>query len=381
MSVDESRMREAWADPKVANIVYHDWEASTYDEKWSISYDERCISYARDRYVHIAGDGGWPAQRMLEIGAGTGFFTLNLMQAGLAQSAVVTDISQGMVDVAVRNGRTLGLDVTGQAADAEALPFADGEFDLVIGHAVLHHIPDTQAAMQRCVDALKPGAPFLVYLYYRFDNRPAWFRRLWEASDRARQVISALPTERRHLVTNVIAGTVYLPLAKTASALEKLGLDVSAFPLSAYRHRSFYTMRTDALDRFGFATRQFIEFASSQPQWGWVIIRAGSFLPQMHRQMETHMCADLKRGRAQGQITTEIDAFLVDTIVAMVIAALAARLRGDAGPEAGSRVTELVLNMLEVPPQRAHAVAWQDITLKDLQLPVRPKTIRVPRQT
>ena len=121
----EARMREAWSDPKVANIVYHDWEASTYDEKWSISYDDRCISYARDRYVHVAGDEGWPAERMLEIGAGTGFFTLNLMQAGLAKSAVVTDISQGMVDVAVRNGRALGLDVEGQAADAEALPFAE----------------------------------------------------------------------------------------------------------------------------------------------------------------------------------------------------------------------------------------------------------------
>jgi ubiquinone/menaquinone biosynthesis C-methylase UbiE len=154
-------MREAWADPKVANIVYHDWEASTYDEKWSISYDERCISYARDRYVHIAGDGGWPAQRMLEIGAGTGFFTLNLMQAGLAQSAVVTDISQGMVDVAVRNGRTLGLDVTGQAADAEALPFADGEFDLVIGHAVLHHIPDLDLAFREILRVLRPGGRFV----------------------------------------------------------------------------------------------------------------------------------------------------------------------------------------------------------------------------
>lgn len=161
MSVDESRMREAWADPKVANIVYHDWEASTYDEKWSISYDERCISYARDRYVHIAGDGGWPAQRMLEIGAGTGFFTLNLMQAGLAQSAVVTDISQGMVDVAVRNGRALGLDVTGQAADAEALPFGDGEFDLVIGHAVLHHIPDLDLAFREILRVLRPGGRFV----------------------------------------------------------------------------------------------------------------------------------------------------------------------------------------------------------------------------
>jgi len=161
MSIDEARLQEAWADPKVANIVYHDWEASTYDEKWSISYDERCIAYARDRYVHIAGDAGWPVPRMLEIGAGTGFFTLNLMQAGLADSAVVTDISQGMVDVAVRNGRALALAVEGQVADAEALPFGDGDFDLVIGHAVLHHIPDLDLAFREILRVLRPGGRFV----------------------------------------------------------------------------------------------------------------------------------------------------------------------------------------------------------------------------
>ena len=152
---------EAWGDPKLANVLYHDWEASTYDEKWSISYDERCIDYARDRFVHVAGDAEWPYDRALEIGAGTGFFVLNLMQAGLAKSAVVTDISPGMVEVAVRNGAGLGLDVTGQVADAETLPFEDGEFDLVIGHAVLHHIPDVELALREVLRVLRPGGRFV----------------------------------------------------------------------------------------------------------------------------------------------------------------------------------------------------------------------------
>ena len=152
---------EAWTDPKLANVLYHDWEASTYDEKWSISYDQRCIDYARDRFVHVAGDTEWPYGRVLEIGAGTGFFVLNLMQAGLTSSAVVTDISPGMVEVAVRNGAALGLDVSGRVADAESLPFEDGEFDLVIGHAVLHHIPDVELALREVLRVLRPGGRFV----------------------------------------------------------------------------------------------------------------------------------------------------------------------------------------------------------------------------
>ena len=69
--MNDPRMEQAWHDPKLANVIYHDWEASTYDDKWSISYDERCIDYARDRYVHVAGDSGWPCGRVLEVGAGS----------------------------------------------------------------------------------------------------------------------------------------------------------------------------------------------------------------------------------------------------------------------------------------------------------------------
>ena len=158
--MSEQRIAEAWRDPKLANIVYHDWEASTYDEKWSISYDQRCIDYARNRFVHVAGDDGWPYPRALEIGSGTGFFLLNLMQAGVAEVGCLTDISPGMVEVAVRNGRGLGLEVSGQAADAEALPYDDAEFDLVVGHAVLHHIPDVELALREVLRVLRPGGRF-----------------------------------------------------------------------------------------------------------------------------------------------------------------------------------------------------------------------------
>jgi len=152
----------AWNDNKLAQVLYHDWEASTYDEKWSISYDERCVSYARDRFTAIAGDQGWPYGKSLEIGAGTGFFTLNLKLAGVMDEAHVTDLSPGMVEAAKKNAKTLGFAVEGRVADAEKLPYDDDTFDLVIGHAVIHHIPDVELAFREMLRVLKPGGRFVI---------------------------------------------------------------------------------------------------------------------------------------------------------------------------------------------------------------------------
>jgi hypothetical protein len=115
----------------------------------------------------------------------------------------------------------------------------------------LHHVPDTQAGIRACVAKLKPGAPFLLYLYYRFDNKPAWFQRLWALSNAGRVVVSRLPHFVRYLVSQVLAAFVYFPLARLARVFENRGVRVANFPLSQYRNNSFYTMRTDALDRFG----------------------------------------------------------------------------------------------------------------------------------
>lgn len=151
----------AWHDPKLANVLYHDWEAGTYDEKWSISFDERCIEYARDRFEHVAGPTRTPYATALELGCGTGFFTLNLKLAGVLEHGHVTDLSPGMVEVAKRNARSLGFDVEGRVADAERLPYDDDTFDLVVGHAVLHHIPDVEQALREVLRVLKPGGRFV----------------------------------------------------------------------------------------------------------------------------------------------------------------------------------------------------------------------------
>jgi hypothetical protein len=88
-------------------------------------------------------------------------------------------------------------------------------------------------------------------MYYAFDNRPTWFQIIWRVSDLLRQCISALPFTIRSPFCDLIATLVYWPFARLAKAIEKMGADVDSLPLSAYRNRSFYSMRTDALDRFG----------------------------------------------------------------------------------------------------------------------------------
>lgn len=162
MPITDDQMQAAWSDPKLANIVYHDWEAETYDHKWSISYDQRCVDYARNCFDHVLPVSEQVAYNtVIELGSGTGFFLLNLMQSGIGKIGITTDLSRGMVSVAVRNGKSLGLPVTGSVADAESLPFATSSVDLIVGHAVLHHVPDLDCLFGEVLRVLKPGGRFV----------------------------------------------------------------------------------------------------------------------------------------------------------------------------------------------------------------------------
>ncbi len=183
-----------------------------------------------------------------DVGCGSGRW------AALAATRVghlhCIDPARKALDVARVNlaGQT---NVSFHHASTDTLPLADGSQDFGYSLGVLHHTPDPETALAKCVAKLKPGAPFLVYLYYSMDNQPAWYRAAWKLSDFGRRAISRLPFGTRKLASEVLAALVYWPLARTARVAEKMGANVHSFPLGAYRNNSYYTMRTDALDRFG----------------------------------------------------------------------------------------------------------------------------------
>ena len=154
------------------------------------------------------------------------------------------------IEVARKNLRTLA-NCEFHQAGVNDIPISDRSMDFGYSLGVLHHIPDTRAALAACVSKLKPGAPFLLYLYYAFDNRPGWFRLLWQVSDLVRGMISRMPHGLRYAMSQVIAALVYWPLARFAKLAENMGVNVNNFPLASYRDWGFYVMRTDALDRFG----------------------------------------------------------------------------------------------------------------------------------
>ncbi|MGH2710526.1 MAG: class I SAM-dependent methyltransferase [Actinomycetota bacterium] len=147
-------------DPKVANERYHDAAAASYDAKWSIAFDPPSQKYVRDRAERMLPSRRY--ERVLEVGAGTGFFLLNMWQTGFVEEPHATDISEGMLEVCRANAEMLGATVGTRAGDAERLPYEDDSFDLVIGHAFLHHIPDPLASLVEMRRVLRPGGAVFI---------------------------------------------------------------------------------------------------------------------------------------------------------------------------------------------------------------------------
>jgi SAM-dependent methyltransferase len=140
-----------------ANTRYHDEAAAQYDAKWGIDYGPTGQGQVLGKLRKALGAEPGPWERSLEIGAGTGYFTLNLLLSGTVREATCTDISPGMLDALYANAARLGLEVTTSPCEASALPFDDASFDVVLGHAVLHHLPDLPGAFREFFRVLRPG--------------------------------------------------------------------------------------------------------------------------------------------------------------------------------------------------------------------------------
>ncbi len=184
----------------------------------------------------------------IDVGCGSGRWAS--LVAPQVKKLHVLDASPDALSVAKKNLSSLSNVLFHQESVGE-MSLKDRSLDFAYSLGVLHHVPDTQEAIRSIATKLRKGAPFLIYLYYAFDNRPFWFVGLWKTTDFLRFLISRSPSRLRYLMADTLAALVYYPLAKIARFLEKIGCLSEFFPLNAYRNRSFYTMRTDALDRFG----------------------------------------------------------------------------------------------------------------------------------
>ncbi|MDQ3280749.1 MAG: class I SAM-dependent methyltransferase [Acidobacteriota bacterium] len=226
---------------------------SGFGDEWS-RFDQGAVPETELRELFDAYFDIFPWQSLpkdavgMDVGCGSGRWAR--LVAPRVGKLICVDASKEAAAVAQRNlADQPNCEVI--VASVGDLPVEDHSLDFAYSLGVLHHIPDTAAGIRSCAAKLKPGAPLLVYLYYAFDNRPLWFRMLWLMSNPIRLFVSRMPHALRYLVSQMLATVVYWPLARFARLCEKLGMNVELMPLSYYRRRSFYVMRTDVLDRFG----------------------------------------------------------------------------------------------------------------------------------
>jgi ubiquinone/menaquinone biosynthesis C-methylase UbiE len=237
---------------KDVNTRYHDAAAHEYDAKWGIDFGGIGQDQVRAKLVKaLGGASGASFGEALEIGSGTGYFSLNLVQLGIIGKLTATDISPGMLTQLAATATTLGLEnVATVVTEAETLPFEDESFDLVLGHAVLHHIPDLDRAFAEFKRVLRPGGAIV------FAGEPSRY------GDR----LAALPKRTGLLVAPAWRRVVGARVRAVAEADQSEGhslegeVDVHAFAPADLRR---------LLERAGFDQRRVGGEELLANAWGW----------------------------------------------------------------------------------------------------------------
>jgi SAM-dependent methyltransferase len=232
-------------DSDVAAGFGHEWSTFRQSEAEFSSADREAIFQS---YFRIFPWSDLPPNPVgIDVGCGSGRWSV--MVAPHVGHLHLLDASADALAVA-RENLTNVTNVSFHHASVGDIPPEDESLDFAFSLGVLHHVPDTMAAIRAVATKLKVGAPFLIYLYYALDNRPIWYRALWRFSNIFRVIISRFPATLRLVLSQIIAVTIYWPLARVAALVERAGFSPAAIPLESYRHRKFYVMRTDAYDRF-----------------------------------------------------------------------------------------------------------------------------------
>lgn len=225
---------------------------SSFGEEWKRfhAFDQEELKRCGDQYFDLLGENEPGSDAVvLDAGCGSGRWSWYLASRVAAIEAI--DPSDAVYPAMQLLHDVSNVRVTRCSIDS--MPFADASFDFIMSIGVLHHVPDTEAALRVLKKKLKPDGSFLVYLYYDVSHRGLLFRLLFACVNASRRIISSIPSALKQIICEVIALLVYWPLARFSRLLSLLGLSAMArrIPLSYYAEKGFFIMRNDALDRFG----------------------------------------------------------------------------------------------------------------------------------
>jgi SAM-dependent methyltransferase len=259
---------------------------ASFGEEWTSfhGFSEADIKISGDKYFDIVTPEMLnDKSTVIDIGCGSGRFIKYLN--GRYKKIVGLDPSSAIFAADELLGKDDNIELV--QASTDNIPYPDGHFDFGYSLGVLHHIPDTQKALNDSVKKIKPGGYFLLYLYYSLDNRSILFKLLFHLSNAIRWVVSKLPAGIKKFVCDVLALVLYMPFVGLCRLLKLFGVREKYrryIPLQAYEDQSFYIIRNDSLDRFGtpleqrFSKRQMevmmqeagleeIEFSEIIPYW------------------------------------------------------------------------------------------------------------------
>jgi SAM-dependent methyltransferase len=181
---------------------------------------------------------------VLDAGCGMGRHARQI--ARFAGHVVAVDFSRA-IDQAARNTAELG-NVDCVQADLLNLPFGDSSFDFVYSLGVLHHLEDTERAVESLVRKLKRGGRLRIYLYWK---RTGWAGRALKAVTLIRRFTTRMPFATLRISCWCLSACVFACVLWPYRVLSTLGVQFhEAWPLFVYTKYPFNVLYNDQFDRF-----------------------------------------------------------------------------------------------------------------------------------